>query len=118
MTAAGKHPLWISGGNPGPVRYSSIGVEGSPTSDVYLNALGGLLEELRRSNVATYAVYTGDFGGALLREVAELTGGFVIEPEDFEAGLARLASDLDHYYLLAFTPITRRGAAFARSTSA
>ncbi len=104
--------VWISGGNPGPVRYSSVGVEGSPTSDFYLNALGGLLEELRRSNVATYAVYTGDFGGALLREVADLTGGFVIDPEDFEAGLARLASDLDHYYLLGFYPDNPQGRGF------
>ena len=104
--------VWISGGNPGPVRYSSIGVDGNVTGDFYVNALGGLLEELRRSNVATYAVNTGDSYPGVMHEVARLTGGFVIDPADFDDGLARLVDDLDHYYLLGFYPADTNGRGF------
>ena len=72
--------------------------------DYYLGALARLLESLRRSNVATYSIDTGDSVPAVLRKVADETGGFVIGTEDFDAGLDRLISDLDHYYLLGFYP--------------
>ena len=94
--------IWISGGNRGAV---TDPIDGGSVNDwFYLNALGGLLESLRRSSVATYAIATGDFGSDVLRKVADESSGFVMRAEDFDRDLELLVSDLDHYYLLGFYP--------------
>ena len=64
----------------------------------------GLVESLRKSNVAAYAIATGDFNSSVLDTVADATGGFVIDRRNFDRDLDRLVNDLDHYYLLGFYP--------------
>jgi hypothetical protein len=64
----------------------------------------GLLEALRKSNVAAYSIATGDFNSSVLETVADASGGFVIDRRNFDRDLDRLVNDLDHYYLLGFYP--------------
>jgi hypothetical protein len=69
-----------------------------------LGALAALLEALRKSNVATYSISTGDFSSAILRKVSVASGGFMMRAANFERDAERLIEDLDHYYLLGFYP--------------
>jgi hypothetical protein len=96
------------------------------------HALLDMLEALRRANAALYAIdprgrlqtpeernresrgasdglrmfdplYLSQEG---LRLTAEASGGFaVVDTNDFDAGLNRIISDLDNYYLLGFYPV-------------
>ena len=97
-------------------------------------ALIDMMESMRRSNVATYAIdprgevtaqelayeshpepLDGDsvfrwnnpirMAQDGLTTVAEASGGFaVVNTDDFTAGIERIIEDLDHYYLLGFYP--------------
>ena len=100
--------IWISGGNSGP----SAQGDGFLTGAFYKNALARLLESLRVSNIATYAIETGDQGPSVLRTVAGETGGFTFGIDQFEQGLSRLIDDLDHYYLLGFSPDDKKGSGY------
>jgi len=54
----------------------------------------GLDDDLARSAQAT------------LRDMTEVTGGFAwVNSNDFEAGANRVLDELDHYYLLGFSPV-------------
>jgi VWFA-related protein len=94
--------VWISGGGTGGLS-TTVGV-GSLGGDIYQGALAATLEALRKSNVASYAVHTHDFGGSVLRTIADASGGFVADTDRLESGLAQIVSELDHYYVLAFYP--------------
>jgi hypothetical protein len=65
-----------------------------------LGALAALLEALRKSNVATYSISTGDFSSAILRKVSVASGGFMMRAANFERDAERLIEDLDHYYMI------------------
>jgi VWFA-related protein len=116
-------------------------MEVQPTS-YHDMALLRMMEQLRRANVATYAIdprgavdaralavecvpspgypdpCLGDGTGGPadwvswvrqaqhgLEIMAAASGGFAVtNTDDFDAGLARIVSDLDHYYLLGFYP--------------
>ena len=84
--------VWISGG----------GRAGGPAA--YEGAVAGAVEALRKSNVASYGVHTGDFSKSALKVVADASGGFVADTRHLESGLAQIVSELDHYYLLGFYP--------------
>jgi hypothetical protein len=43
-------------------------------------------------------------GGVALNNITRETGGFAIRASDMDAGMTRLLTDLDNYYLLGFTP--------------
>jgi VWFA-related protein len=103
--------VWISGGNAGAAA-EPVARQTTSNDDAYLSALAGLLEALRRSNVTTYSIATGDFSPRLLRKVSETTGGLSISSQDFDREVGRIAEDLDHYYLLGFYPLDRKGRGF------
>ena len=92
--------VWISGGMNAPsVARCRDDANSNPH---YCGELAGLVEALGKSNVTAYGVSTGDFGAQSLRDVAELSGGFVVSSRMFDRDLPRLIEDLDHYYLLGF----------------
>lgn len=95
--------VWISGGMNAPSMARCAGsMDPKDTQAHYCGELAGLVEALGKSNVTAYGVSTGDFAGQLLRDVAELSGGFVVSSRMFDRDLPRLIQDLDHYYLLGF----------------
>jgi VWFA-related protein len=98
-----KAMIWISGGPPGP-SVATCANTVRDTDNHNCMAVASVLNELRRSNVVTYTVPTGDFSGASLRDLAAGSGGFMIRMQDFDRDLNRLLDDLDHYYLLGFYP--------------
>jgi hypothetical protein len=63
-----------------------------------------MLEAMRSSNVATYAIHTGDFSPALLRRVANASGGSVASAEQADTAVRQIVQQLDHYYILGFRP--------------
>ena len=92
--------VWISGGMNAP---SLARCRDDVNSNAhYCGELAGLIESLGKSAVTAYGVSTGDFGAQTLRDVAELSGGFVVSSRMFDRDLPRLIEDLDHYYLLGF----------------
>jgi VWFA-related protein len=93
--------VWISGGMNAP---SAAQCDADLGNAFYCGELAGLLESLRKSNATAYAVHTGDFRPTLLKDVADRSGGFVLNARDFDRDLPRLIDDLDHYYLLGFYP--------------
>jgi hypothetical protein len=104
IDAAGRRSalVWISGGMNAP---SAARCEADDrASGWYCGALAGLLETLGKSNVTAYSIATGDFSSALLKDVADASGGFLIPAGTFDRDLPRLVEDLDHYYLLGFYP--------------
>jgi VWFA-related protein len=68
--------------------------------------LDGMFEKLRQSSVTVYPVNPGGptDKGRSLDQIAEETGGFSVPSTDLEAGMTRLLTDLDNYYLLGFYP--------------
>jgi VWFA-related protein len=68
----------------------------------------GMYEKLFRSSVAVYSVSPGGptYGasGRSLGDITKETGGFSIRASDMDAGMTRLITDLDNYYLLGFYP--------------
>jgi VWFA-related protein len=110
--------------------------DGDVTSVTYFELLD-MMGALHRSNVALYAIdprgflserdrfreHEGDrpvlrmndpivWAQEGLRAIADFTGGFAVtDSSDFDDGLARIARDLDNYYLLSFRPDdpTRKG---------
>ena len=77
-------------------------------NDWYSLGICGMYEKLFRSTVAVYSVSPGgptDGGNPRgLRDIANETGGFSIRASDMDAGMTKLISDLDNYYLLGFYP--------------
>ena len=73
---------------------------------MHCGGLNGMYDGLRRSSVAVYPVDPGGpkDHGASLDPVARETGGFAVHANDLEAGMAKLLTDLDNYYLLGFYP--------------
>jgi VWFA-related protein len=103
--------VWISGGVNTPGADFNGCIE--PAADGwYCNALGGVLEALRKSNATAYAVHTGDRSAAMLRAVTDASGGFVMDAGEFDRGVDRLIADLDHYYLIGFAPDDARDREF------
>ena len=49
-------------------------------------AAARVMDKLRRSNVVTYAVNTGDFHSPFLKEMTEGSGGFTIDMEELRRG--------------------------------
>jgi hypothetical protein len=129
--------------------YAAGGLEGltvmTPAS-YHDDALVDMMESLRRSNVATYAIdprgrveskdlarecFPAPQSGPAddpcsngltawvspvrqaqrgLEILSEASGGFAVtNTDDFTSGLARIVSDLDHYYLLGFYPADPKG---------
>jgi VWFA-related protein len=93
--------VWIGGGMNAP---RAAQCDAGPANKFYCGALAGLLESLRKSNVAAYAIATRDFSSELLKDVADASGGFVMNAATFDRDLPRLIDDLDHYYLIGFYP--------------
>lgn len=110
--------VWISAGVPGAgvapfvqkvpsgMRDPCDGGPDKPALDWTCTEIAGMLEKLRKSSVAVYGVSPGGptDGGAPLGAIARLTGGFSVPANDLEAGMSRLLTDLDNYYLLGFYP--------------
>jgi VWFA-related protein len=93
--------VWISGGMSAP---RATECDTNLGNRHYCGALAGLLESLRKANVAAYGIATKDFNSGLLKDVADASGGFVMDAVNFDRDLPRLIDDLDHYYLIGFYP--------------
>ena len=106
-----KAMVWISGGIPRDGMERCGGTVDLRTPTVNFDCAGAarMMDQLRRSNVVTYAVSTNDFSGDGLEEMTEGSGGFTINMENFDDDLDRLIADLDHYYLLGFSPSIAEG---------
>lgn len=102
-----KAMIWITGGVP-----STSGTATSTGAHHTLMAAAGVKNMLRRANVVTYGINTGDFRSPLMREIAGESGGFIINMENFEDDLDRIINDLDHYYLLGFYPSQPEGGGY------
>jgi VWFA-related protein len=98
--------VWISGGitSPSAALCGSNINNAPPATGWYCNALAGLLESLRKANATAYSIFTRDFTPGLLQDVADASGGFVMDAVNFDRDLPRLIDDLDHYYLIGFYP--------------
>jgi VWFA-related protein len=103
--------IWISGGIPTPGVERCGGTVAGGDSHRCM-AAASVMDKLRRSNVVTYAVNTGDFQTPFLREMTEGSGGFTIDMENFDEDLDSLINDLDHYYLLGFYPSNPEGGGY------
>jgi VWFA-related protein len=119
--------VWISAGVPGPQHGNATfidtcvqlkGPTGRPPSagDHKAMQICGMYEKLFRSSVAVYAVSPGGptdgAGSRTLTDIARETGGFSIQASDVDAGMSRLITDLDNYYLLGFYPAEKGRAAY------
>ncbi|HKW01551.1 MAG TPA: VWA domain-containing protein [Vicinamibacterales bacterium] len=104
--------VWISAGVPDAglapyVQHAPSGIldpcEGAAWS---CTEIAGMLDKFRRSSVTVYGVSPGGptDGGSSLGAIAKLTGGFAVPANDLEAGMNRLLTDLDNYYILGFYP--------------
>lgn len=94
--------VWVSGGMDAAETLATC--ERGKGNDFYCSALYGLLEALRKANVAAYSITTHEHGTTLLKDVADASGGFVMDAAHFDRDLPRLIDDLDHYYLIGFYP--------------
>jgi len=97
--------IWISAGVDGALRYHDA-CERTGGNDYISTSLCGMFDKLHRSSVAVYPISPGgpmDTGGPLVN-IATDTGGFAIPASNMNAGLTRVLSDLDNYYLLGFYP--------------
>jgi VWFA-related protein len=103
-----KAMVWISGGIPTPGIEKCEGTVAGGANHACM-AAASVMDKLRRSNVVTYAVDTGDFQTPFLKEMTEGSGGFTIGMENFDEDLDSLINDLDHYYLLGFYPSSPEG---------
>lgn len=101
--------VWISGGMSAP---RAAECDAGRGDDHHCGAMAGLLGALRKSNVAAYPIATGDFSADLLEDVADASGGFVMDAARFDQDLPRLIDDLDHYYLIGFYPDEEAGGKF------
>jgi VWFA-related protein len=107
-----KAMVWISGGIPGPgVKACAGDVRGAGGNHGCM-AAAAAMNMMRRANVVTYAIDTGDFPSASLSDMTRETGGFKIDMETFDEDLGRLINDLDHYYLLGFYPSNPEGGGY------
>jgi VWFA-related protein len=68
--------------------------------------IAGMLEKLHKSSVAVYSVNAGGptDGGGSLSSISRMTGGFSVPARELDAGVSRLLTDLDNYYMLGFYP--------------
>ena len=107
-----KAMVWISGGIPGPSITQSAQTFKRPGENHTLMAAAGVKNMLRRSNVVTYAIETGDFPSPAFKDMTRDSGGFTINMEDFEEDIDRIINDLDHYYLLGFYPSNPEGGGY------
>ncbi len=111
--------VWISAGVEGTAHGSSnfvatcrnlTGRDGAPATagDHISMRICAMFEKLFRSSVAVYSVSPGGptdgAGGRSLDDITKETGGFSIRASDMDAGMTRLVTDLDNYYLLGFYP--------------
>ncbi len=114
-----KAMVWISGGVEGAnmaevaLHTPKVGVDPCFPSDgdwqtlaQQCDAIAGMFEKLRKSSVTVYPVNPGGPAdkGQSLNQIAIESGGFAVRSTDLEAGMARLLTDLDNYYLLGFYP--------------
>jgi VWFA-related protein len=101
-----KAMVWISGGipTPGLERCRGNVRDRGSDGDHACMAAASVMNTLRRWNIVTYAVNTGDRHTPFLKEMTEGSGGFTIDMKSFDEDLDRLINDLDHYYLLGFRP--------------
>ena len=104
-----KAMVWITGGIPSPGAPTSADFVLSDGSDHTRMAAAGVKNMLRRANVVTYAVETGDFPSPAFKDMTSSSGGFTIDMEHFEEDINRIINDLDHYYLLGFYPSNPEG---------
>jgi VWFA-related protein len=104
--------VWISAGvEGGGAVYGetckNLGVFAS-AGDHISQRICAMYEKLFRSSVAVYAVSPGGptdgAGTRTLNDITKETGGFFIGASDIDAGMTRLITDLDNYYLLGFYP--------------
>ena len=104
--------VWISAGvEGGGAVYGetckNLGVFAS-AGDHISQRICAMYEKLFRSSVAVYAVSPGGptdgAGTRTLNDITKETGGFFIHASDVDAGMTRLITDLDNYYLLGFYP--------------
>jgi VWFA-related protein len=102
-----KAMVWITGGVP-----STSGTATSTGEDHTLMAAAGVKNMLRRANVVSYAINTGDFPSPLMKAISSESGGFTINMENFEDDIDRIVDDLDHYYLLGFYPSHPEGGGY------
>jgi VWFA-related protein len=107
--------VWISAGIEGTDHGNATFVDtcknlkppASATDHVSMRTCA-MFEKLFRSSVAVYSVSPGGptYGasGRSLGDITRETGGFSIRASDMDAGMTRLITDLDNYYLLGFYP--------------
>lgn len=114
--------IWISAGPPGGAHGNSNYRETCKDFSDYVKRTGrvpdamdynsmqicGMYEKLFRSSVTVYGVSPGGplDGGKFgtLGDIAKDTGGFAVRASEMDAGMTRIISDLDNYYLLGFYP--------------
>ena len=104
-----KAMVWITGGIPGPSVKACGGTVTGAGANHGCMAAAAALNSLRRSNVVTYAIETGDFKTPSFKDMTRETGGFTIDMEHFDEELDRIINDIDHYYLLGFYPSNPEG---------
>ena len=107
-----KAMVWISGGIPGPSVKACRGDVRSAGGNHACMAAAGAMNMMRRANVVSYAIDTGDFPSPSLKDLTDATGGFRIDMERFDEDLDRIIDDLDHYYLLGFYPSNPEGGGY------
>ena len=114
--------IWISAGPPGGMHGNATYLETCKDFSGYVKRTGqvpraddynsmqicGMYEKLFRSSVSVYGVSPGGpmDGGRFgtLGDIAKDTGGFAVRASEMDAGMTRIISDLDNYYLLGFYP--------------
>jgi VWFA-related protein len=107
-----KAMVWITGGISGPSAVACEDTVKGTGADFSCMASAGVKNMLRRANVVTYAITTGDFPSPVFRDITGSSGGFTINMENFEDDVDRIISDLDHYYLLGFYPSQPEGGGY------
>jgi VWFA-related protein len=87
-------------------------------SDRYSRAsVGDVLERVRRSNALVYGIGVGKTRAPILAEMAAVSGGRSLQvrnPEALGPALASIARELEHQYLLGYSPVPRRDATSGR----
>jgi VWFA-related protein len=85
--------------------------EATTVAGSYPESVARALSALLQGNVVTYVVDpSGPGDDHPFADLAVSTGGFAVGTDALESGLARIAGDLDHYYLLGFYPADKADA--------
>ena len=108
-----KAMVWITGGIPGSSVSACNGGDGARGANPHsCMATAGVMNMLRRANVVTYGIMTGDFPSSVFKDITSGSGGFTINLNRFDEDLDRIINDLDHYYLLGFYPSNPEGGGY------